>query len=202
MGGLVAFEMARQLEAAGDEVELLALVDPTPPSGGEGAAPREADDPALLAGFALHLELPVERIALAPEEILAAPPAERPRRAWEAARAAGAVPDHLDRARFERLWAVFRANAAASAAYRPAPCASDLLLVLAEDRGEPAARDVARWEGLTTGTVRSAVVPGDHFTLVREPRVREVAALLTEALAHAAASAGIARADRSCATGD
>jgi amino acid adenylation domain-containing protein len=182
MGGLVAFEMARQLEAAGDQVELLALVDPTPPSDGEGAPPGEADDLALLAGFALHLELPVERIALVPEEILAASPEERPGRAWEAARAAGVVPDHLDLARFERLWAVFRANAAAAAAYRPAPCASDLLLVLAEDRREPATRDVALWEGLTTGTVRSATVPGDHFTMVREPRVREVASLLAEAL--------------------
>jgi thioesterase domain-containing protein len=111
------------------------------------------------------------------------------------------VPDHLELARFERLWAVFRANAAAAAAYRPASCASDLLLVLAEDRPGPATRDAARWEGLTSGTVRSATVPGDHFTLLREPRVREVAALLAGALAHGATAPGAARADQSHSTG-
>ena len=30
-GGLVAFEMAQQLRKAGEEVDLLALIDPTPP---------------------------------------------------------------------------------------------------------------------------------------------------------------------------
>jgi thioesterase domain-containing protein len=65
------------------------------------------------------------------------------------------------------------------------PCASDLLLVLAEERAPPAAAESARWEALTAGTVGSATVPGDHFTLVREPRLRELAALLAEALGHA-----------------
>ena len=39
MGGLVAFEMARQLEAAGEEVELALLIDPSP---GPRAAPMRA----------------------------------------------------------------------------------------------------------------------------------------------------------------
>jgi thioesterase domain-containing protein len=79
---------------------------------------------------------------------------------------------------------VFRANAAAAAAYRPAaPCASDLLLLLAGERATPAAAELARWRALTAGTVRSAALAGDHFTLLREPHVGELAARLAEALA-------------------
>ncbi|MEW5926736.1 MAG: amino acid adenylation domain-containing protein [Gemmatimonadota bacterium] len=181
MGGLVAFEMARRLEAGGEEVELLALVDSRAP--GDAAPAVDPDDPELLAGFVLHLGLAPERIPLSPAEAAALPPAERLARAWELARAADVVPVDLDLRRFEHLWTVFRANVAAAASYRPGPCASDLLLVLAGDRTAPAAPEVERWRALTTGTVRSATVPGDHFTLVREPHVREFAAVLSEALA-------------------
>jgi amino acid adenylation domain-containing protein len=182
MGGLVAFEMARMLAAAGEEVELLALVDTRPPRGDSPAVAPAAG--GRLAGFMLHLGLSPERIATFEEGSAALAPGERLRRAWEAARVADVVPDDLDFPRFERLWSVFRANAAAASAYRPGPCASDLLLVFAEDRPEPAAPEAARWEALTTGTVRVAAVPGDHFTVVREPHVRALAALFADALAH------------------
>jgi len=182
LGGLVAFEMARMLAVAGDRVEFLALVDTRAPRGDSPAVAPSAGGP--LAGFMLHLGLSPERIATFVEGSAALAPGERLRRAWEAARVADVVPDDLDFPRFERLWSVFRANAAAASAYRPGLCASDLLLVFAEDRPEPAAPEAARWEALTTETVRVAAVPGDHFTVVREPHVRTLAALFADALAH------------------
>ena len=181
MGGLVAFEMARRLEAAGEEVELLALVDSVAPRAAPPAA--AAEDPRMLASFLAHLGLGGARGASPAAEALALAPAQPLGRVWEDARAAGLVPGELGFADFERLWTVFRRNAAAAASYRPGPCASDLLLVVAGDRAGSAAAEAARWGALTTGTVRSAVVPGNHFTLVREPHVRTLAALLAEALA-------------------
>ncbi|HEV2149654.1 MAG TPA: amino acid adenylation domain-containing protein, partial [Longimicrobiaceae bacterium] len=180
MGGLVAFEMARMLEAAGEEVELLALLDSRAPR--DASSSFDPDDPGLLAAFMLHLGVSEERIARAAEQIAPLPPAERLRSAWEAARAAAVVTEDLELARFERLWTVFRANVRAVAAYRPGPCASDLLLVLAEDRAVPATAESAGWEALTAGTVRSVTVPGDHFNLVQEPHVRELATVLAGAL--------------------
>jgi len=180
MGGLVAFEMARLLQARGEAVELLALVDPPAPGAEAAAAP---DEVALLAGFVMHLGLAPERIPLSREQAAALAPARRLERAWEAVRAADLVPDDLELARFEALWTVFRANAAAAAAYRPAPGASDLLLVLAEERAAPAAVQTERWKALTTGAVRSVVLPGTHFTLVREPHVAALAASLADRLA-------------------
>jgi amino acid adenylation domain-containing protein len=183
MGGVVAFEMARVLAAAGEAVELLALVDSRAPVG--AAAAMDPDDPALLAGFARHLGLDPERISRAVD---ADAPAGRLRRAWEAAREADAVPADLELARFEGLWSVFRANVAAASAYRPGPGASDILLVLAGDRAAPGTA-AAGWRALTTGTVRTATVAGDHFALVREPHVRALAAVLADALAPAPSGA-------------
>jgi thioesterase domain-containing protein len=160
MGGLVAFEMARLLEADGERVELLALVDSPAPE--EGAPLPDPDDPRLLASFVLHLGLPPERITLSAAEAAALPPAERLRLAWEAALAADVVAAELGMDGFRRLWTVFRANAAAAAA-----------------------SEAERWGALAAGGVRAAVVPGDHFTLVREPHVGRLAQHLAAALAAA-----------------
>ncbi len=180
MGGLVAFEMARMLEVAGEEVELLALIDSRIHE--EASFAVDPDSPGALASFLLHLGVAGEQIARAAEGGATLGPRERLQRAWEAACAADAVPGDLDLARFERLWSVFRANVGAAAAYRPQPCAADLLLVLAEEGAALAAGESARWEALTSGSVRSVIIPGDHFSLVREPQVRQVAALLAASL--------------------
>jgi amino acid adenylation domain-containing protein len=47
LGGTIAFEMARQLEQAGEEVRFLALIDSVPPFKGE-IVPQEPGEPSLL----------------------------------------------------------------------------------------------------------------------------------------------------------
>jgi amino acid adenylation domain-containing protein len=185
MGGLVAFEMARGLEAAGEEVELLALIDSRAPR--EPSVALSDGGAALVASFAMHLGLPRDQAVLAAEAAATHPPGERLRRAWEAARAADLVPEELGLARFERLWEVFHANVAAAARYRPEPCASDLLLVMPGDRAGEAADEAARWGAITRGGVQIRTLGGDHFSLVREPHVRGLAALLCARLAAPAA---------------
>ncbi|MET0399319.1 MAG: non-ribosomal peptide synthase/polyketide synthase [Longimicrobiaceae bacterium] len=179
MGGVVAFEMARQLEAAGQRVERVVLVDTSMP--GTGPAGPEGDA-ALLAGFARHLEIPLERIALSHDELLALAPAERLRRAWEAARDAGVVPSDVDLAHFRPLWEVYRANAGASREYGWGTCAADLLLLRAAERAAGEAGEIGEWARLTSGSMDVRIVPGDHFSMMREPYVRVVAAELAEFL--------------------
>src|SRR5262249_42657175 len=57
-GGVIAFEMARQLQARGSDVSLVALLDSGPPG---------VDDPSdrisLLAGFAGNLGIPVDLVS-------------------------------------------------------------------------------------------------------------------------------------------
>ncbi|HEV7515840.1 MAG TPA: amino acid adenylation domain-containing protein, partial [Thermoanaerobaculia bacterium] len=74
IGGVLAYEMARQLRESGAEVELLALFDSLAPvrSRGEGTENiEEIDDSVLLAGLARDLAgLSGRPVALAPAELL------------------------------------------------------------------------------------------------------------------------------------
>src|SRR6185503_17654814 len=60
MGGLIALEMARQLQAQGEEVQLLALFDTKAPDAEEES--EVIDDVSLLPSFALHLGLSPEQL--------------------------------------------------------------------------------------------------------------------------------------------
>ncbi|HEX2091654.1 MAG TPA: alpha/beta fold hydrolase, partial [Longimicrobiaceae bacterium] len=175
MGGVVAFEMSRQMEAAGERVERLVLVDSA-----FSVRTDDQDEVDLLAAFALHLGIPVDRIALSTDMVRQMEPGERLRIALEAARAADVVPPELDLVRFHALWDVFRANVAALRRYRPATIEADIVLVRAAEGGV----DPTRWAELTTGRVEARTVAGSHFTLVREPHVRGLAAAISAALTH------------------
>jgi thioesterase domain-containing protein len=182
MGGVVAFEMARQVEAAGGTVELLALVDPSPVGDGEERPHTAMDDLDLLRSFAQHMGIPTDRIAVEAQEILALNPAERLQHAWEAARAADALPPDLDLARFESLWNVFKHNVEAVRRYHPGRCAAEILVVCAEDRRTPITVEAARWQALTSGSVATMTSPGNHFSMLREPHAGHLAGLISGAL--------------------
>ncbi|HEX2252229.1 MAG TPA: thioesterase domain-containing protein, partial [Thermoanaerobaculia bacterium] len=194
-GGVVAYEMARQLRAAGEDVELLAVIDgelPEPPAatagpGGPepaapGAAPLELDplerltllvrDLEGLGGVPLRLDTDALR-RLAPERRLAA--------VLEHAQAAGALPAGAAPEQLLRLGRIYDANLHALLRYRPEPYPGRLTFV--RPAGRPAAElAAARWAGLAAG-VDIVAVPGNHYTILREPQVGDLARRLAACLA-------------------
>ncbi len=65
--------------------------------------------------------------------------------------------------------------------YTGGPCAAPLLLIRA---AEPASGDPDRgWGSLTGQEVELHELPGDHYTLLREPAVERLAALVRERIA-------------------
>ena len=74
MGGVIAFEMARQMQEQGQDVELLALVDAYAPLNPQ---PEITTTKAItandLAGFALHLGFTYDQILSADRAILTLP---------------------------------------------------------------------------------------------------------------------------------
>jgi amino acid adenylation domain-containing protein len=205
LGALVAYEMARRLQARGEAVELLALIDPTPPGQGE---PGAVDDLAfvrlvvhdLLALSGARTPVPLDELERdlrgEIEEALASG-------GWEAAldRAlartaeAGVLPPHESRESLRRIASVYRANTVAAARYRPgagigtrtgtgprAGAAPALVLCAAES---PASRGLARWREVLGGKLEERRLPGDHYSLLRPPRVVALAAAITARLADA-----------------
>ncbi|MBV9774662.1 MAG: amino acid adenylation domain-containing protein, partial [Gemmatimonadetes bacterium] len=179
MGGVVAFEMARQLEAAGERVEVLALVDSMIPALAGRSFPQS--EAVLVRTFAADLGLPLDDALLSAGGDAEADTREYVRRVLEAARSAGLVPPDLG---FEQVWhlyGIFRANLRAMYEYRPGGYGGRVTLLRAAEH-DPAEGEILGWESVAAGGVETRVVPGNHFTLVREPHAAELASALAEFL--------------------
>ena len=166
MGGMVAFEMAHQLTTAGEEVELLTLMD-TPC--GDQMPPRPGSDGEFVATVFAG------RAAFTREE-LSSPCAEE-LLTYAVAKAKAADPAgglELDEAR--RLFHVLKANVAALFDYTPRPWPGRMLFFRAEARrpGDPL-RPELPWIELARGGIEIRLVPGDHESMHAQANVRQLA---------------------------
>ncbi|MFL6199516.1 MAG: amino acid adenylation domain-containing protein [Thermoanaerobaculia bacterium] len=140
LGGVVAFEMARQLEAAGERAALLAMIDVAAPG------PREADPgDDELARFVQ------DQAALSGLDGSALP--------------------------VEGLFDLFRANRRALQGYRPGPYGGRALLIRAEESVDPGDGFEA-WRELAGAGSEIHILPGDHYSLLRPPRVAALGGLI------------------------
>ncbi|MEA2692693.1 MAG: hypothetical protein QOJ16_2080, partial [Acidobacteriota bacterium] len=183
IGGVIAYEMARQLREGGHDVELLALLDSLAPVRSrmsEGTPIEEIDEALLLAGLARDLGgLAGRPFALDPAELAGLAPEAGLAQVVERALAAGALPAGLGEEQVGRLWRVFRANVRAVRAYLPHPYPGGVLLLVTlgnPERGSLGA-DLG-WGRLVGSGLAAYDLAGDHYSLLREPGVEELAARL------------------------
>src|SRR5262249_55453963 len=127
MGGVVAFEMAQQLQRLEQEVKLLALVDSMIPHfatpGVENNNSESPEEATLLISFAMDLGLSLELLALTPADLLTIEPAQQLTYVLDQARQASVVPADLDLSVIQRLYALFKNNHRALWNYVPKPYA-------------------------------------------------------------------------------
>ncbi|MFE2163954.1 amino acid adenylation domain-containing protein [Streptomyces sp. NPDC059447] len=180
-GGTVAYEMAARLEAAGEEVAFLGLIDAAAP----GAAPGSragtaagAGDPDLLRyGIAAGIDADSAR-ELDEEELLDV--------LVRRGREEGTLPRTSPTEALRRLLRVAEANGAASAAYRTDAVVTVGLHLFTVDERHPELAtplvDPAAWRPRTAGGVLRAAVPGNHHDLVDPPHSAALAELLAAAL--------------------
>ncbi|MFC6982340.1 amino acid adenylation domain-containing protein [Streptomyces cirratus] len=172
-GGTVAFEMAVRLEAAGETVAFLGLVDTAAP----GPVPRAdatAGDPDLFAyGIAAGLDAGEAR-GLDEDGLIDA--------LFRRGREDGSLPRGSAPEALRRLLRVAEANGAASAAYRTEAVldAAVHLWTVAEVHGELTTPlvDPQPWRLRTGAALHHAVVPGNHHTVMDPPHAAEVARAL------------------------
>jgi thioesterase domain-containing protein len=162
MGGLIALEMARQLEAQGEEVQLLALFDTKAPDGEE----EVIDDDSLLASFALHLGLSPEQLQ---DAVSQAPTDDHQSFMLDYLKGASIIPHDMSRARFEQQFRVFKANIRAARTYQPRDLPAGITLFRAAESPS------LGWE-----KIEVYETPGSHMTMLREPNV----SVLAERLVH------------------
>nr|VFJ46172.1 MAG: amino acid adenylation domain-containing protein [Candidatus Kentron sp. DK] len=173
-GGVVSFEMARLLQMADREVKLLVLTDTFHPSCLEDRGkPKDVEIIAHLLAEAGEMEqiLSNEIEGMAPDERLTF------LRQWLMVGSNLAGFGDLDR--FVRI---YRTNLLAISTYRPSTWGGKMIFLSAQERprtdDEPA--DII-WRRFAR-RIEHHVVPGNHFTMHRQPNVRRIAEILENAL--------------------
>ncbi len=179
MGGLVAFEMARQLAAEGQAPELLALIDTLPPETATAPATYEK----LVASFAQDMaRLLGSEIGISPAELRSLPEREKLAHVVRLGHTAGLLPADFGPAQIAPLFATFAANLQASRAYAPEPYTGRLTLWVSEATAASHAAALDAWSRLVPAGLDRTLLPGDHYSLLRRPEVERLARELTAIL--------------------
>jgi amino acid adenylation domain-containing protein len=173
MGGVIAFEMARQLAAAGQQVALLALIDAFAPTLQEDTG--KVDNRTLLYEFTRDLGIPLSQPTFSSDQFARLNGDEQLASLLETAKREHLVPPDIDLAQARRLFDVFRNNARAMRRYVPPVNANQVILLRAAEGTFARADHSAGWKAFAAQEVVVDYVPGDHYSLLREPHVSVLA---------------------------
>jgi amino acid adenylation domain-containing protein len=195
MGGVIAFEMARQLQQQGQEVAMLALMDATVPEAEES----EYNWAILLSIFAFDLGLTEENFKR-PSAWTPVPQMAQLRQLWVEARRAGVVPSEMTLVEFRKLFDTFKIHANTLRRYKAGEFQGRISLFspsedveqiifnrnsadAAMERENPREVDPLKgWGNLATEGVDLHQVPGNHFTMLREPNVQALGEQLRQCI--------------------
>ncbi|WP_437759742.1 amino acid adenylation domain-containing protein [Sorangium sp. So ce1389] len=176
LGGVLAFELGRQLVRAGREVPLVALIDSRPPGAAPPAPPL--DEAALIAGFAADLGLhDAGLFSELASDLAAADPPRRLALVQAHAKARAFLPEEAADEQIQRLYEVYAAHVRAAAAYEGARYPGALLLLRATAALADAGEAARRWRALA-GRLEVRDVEADHASILRAPAASAVARLL------------------------
>ena len=176
LGGLVAYEVAQQILAAGEAVSRLVLLDTTIPENASDLVPAQDQ---VNVGLEYGIELSLDQLGeLAPEEQLPF--------LWEHAKKLGVIdeqsPPEVIEKSLRELQGLFHHHVSVCRDYRMHPIDGDILLFrpievpfelqVSEDRG---------WGSLAKN-VDVKFVPGHHHSMVQSPNIEVLARELEEFL--------------------
>jgi thioesterase domain-containing protein/acyl carrier protein len=174
MGGLIAYEMAQQLQAKGEAADLLVLIDSVAPRLQKKLDPN--DEPTVLRSFAGLHGIRLQNLGTNDEAL---------EEVFEQAKAARLIPADIDITRVRQLLNVFRSNLHAMQDYVPRQLETRVHLISTTDPIDRDLRDPALgWTELAR-EVLVTPVEGSHFTILLEPQVAVIAEHLNRWLTQA-----------------
>ena len=207
-GGIVAFEMAQQLHAQGQEVSIVVLIDSVAPQW-KNRLLRKAKPGTqanLLFLFSRQLGVPAERAYSIIEQKNDNPTAALDH-ILEAAKTLNIFPANTDTTFVRRLYDLLALHVEMAEQYKPQPYNGRLVLLRATEAlaARPGAgplttlaqqwlakqtnrlngalgRRTRGWDRLAKAGVEVHDVPGNHFAMIREPNARVLAERMTALL--------------------
>lgn len=188
LGGVLAFEMARQLEAMGEPVAAVILFDSMVPQ----QEVRSLDAATILLLFLRELSQRFGKEAQLDAASLAALPPERRMDAVLAeAKRIGGLPVDAEATELERMLAFCESAMSAYKAYVPQPIRAPVILFRAEDQRhyeelrvdprQPLPLDLG-WSPYAMGGLTTHAAPGEHMSLIFGEHAGALGARLAEYL--------------------
>ena len=168
-GGVVAFEIARQLQANGRDVELLAVLDVHAP-GALAAETWDRDSAHLL------VDIFAEDVGVRHDDLHGRSLDEQLDLITRRAISAGLFPAGFTAAMARRAWDVFQTHRRAERRYEGGPFAGELLLVTSDSRSNEADPTLG-WTRFADRIIRRSV-SGNHQQILRAPSVEQLASVL------------------------
>jgi thioesterase domain-containing protein len=197
LGGVVAFEMARQLADEGEQAGRIFLIDScvpgmTAPSRASAGSSDDASQVAIADSTSWNDSHSVASFAKDLNGLLGQDPhgtlIQSDATYSEGAlleRAAGVhfLPPQPDPDQLGRLVQVFRTNLHAMNRYVPGRYPGRLIVFRADTHEADCVEDPALgWGVWASGAVATHTIPGDHYSVIRTPHVGRLAEILTEYL--------------------
>ncbi len=174
-GGILTFEVARQLESQAQDLALVALFD-----AGMRKAGQAFDERDFLP--MLMLLFPHEDPEFV-EELQRKSADQQLEYFRERAELARVVMEDSEAGLARHVFAVFQANVKAIVEYDAQPCRSKLTVFRAQEKATPMHEDpYLGWSDYTEAGVDVIEVPGNHVAMFREPTVKVVARHLEQLL--------------------
>lgn len=179
LGGFVAFEMAQQLLKLGHEIALLALIDSAKTN-----RTQEIDNTMLVASLAKDLGGSFGKpLSISADELQRLGPEEQLNLLLERAKIEGILPPEVQPPQMHQMLSVFKTNLQAMYRYVPQYYPDQITLFCAcEPVAEKTQDSTQGWGELAGRGVEINQIPGDHYTMVREPHVQILAERLRTCL--------------------
>ncbi|MEO1352216.1 MAG: alpha/beta fold hydrolase [Cyanobacteria bacterium J06635_15] len=178
MGGVVAFEMAQQLQRQSFEVAMLTMLDsPAPVVRNQHEEMGRHDDFKLLANFATDMARSVgQSIAGSVEEIRQLTFEEQLNYFLKYAKSSSLVPPDFELQQLLQLFKVFKSNVQALRSYRPKAYPNRITYFQARDRVSANLDSPAlTWARISDKPIETINVPGNHYTMIAKPHIEFLA---------------------------
>lgn len=180
-GGVIAWEVASQMKLEGETVNMLALMDSQPPP--KNLAGREPDEMPLLTWFAIDLcQLLGKDLRQFSEQFLQRDTSGQLEMILTELQREGLLPRDTVRAEksMRDFYDVFQRHARAIREYQLTPMEQEIVVFEAAE-SDSAGQLGGQWAAWSGG-VKTYTVPGNHYTILREPNVSSLAGQLSSCL--------------------
>lgn len=168
-GGAVAFEMAQQLNALGEKIALLALMD-TP---GPGLTPPKLTEDVEILAYAFHASAD---LTIPWDQLRQLPPDEQLFYFLEQKEIANKILPDLTPTQVRQLLHLSKVNRQAMLNYKPQKYDGEIIFFRANEHdGYSPENPELPWLELATYGVEIIEVPGNHFTMNYPPHVQVLA---------------------------